>query len=78
VTGAWRCSNCNKLMYNLDPQGYPAPGSPQPKYLGSFAQPCCSVCFDLGTVILDSTYFLGLHNKHKAIAQRILGGNPTA
>jgi hypothetical protein len=39
----WKCANCEKLIYNLDRQGKPAPGSPpMPKWGGPEHQKVCT------------------------------------
>lgn len=74
-TEPWRCDHCQKLIYNVE-NGYPAPGAPAPRYLDSDHKNLCEVCFAMGSVIRNSTYWKDLAEKFKS-AVGILkpGGN---
>ena len=46
----WRCGGCNRLMYNLDSEGKPAPGAPLPNYLDEEHPEVCTLCYQLHSV----------------------------
>lgn len=60
---AWKCANCEKLIYNLDRQGKPAPGSPPPKWGGPEHQKVCTLCFQLKSVLDSNPYWLNLNKE---------------
>lgn len=59
---AWRCSVCNKLIYNLDKNGHPAPGAPIPHFVSLEYQRVCSACHALIPPI-DRDYWRTLHRQ---------------
>lgn len=41
----WRCKHCNKLQYNVDADGYPAPGAPEPRWWSEEFNRVCEFCY---------------------------------
>lgn len=62
----WRCASCEKLIYNLDGNGRPAPGAPLPKYGGPDHKEVCSVCFQMKLTLDSSIYWKSLHDVWKS------------
>lgn len=60
---AWRCGNCGQLMYNTSKDGYPAPGAPVGMDIKPYgdAMRACSLCTQMYTNVLKSTYFKKHH-----------------
>lgn len=58
----WRCSGCSRLMYNLDPRGYPKQGAPIPLYVNNDHKAVCSLCYELHSALdkADWTYWTAL------------------
>jgi hypothetical protein len=53
----WHCDACCSLIYNLDANGHPTPGAPDPKYFDVTWQHLCTACFELVSAIRGNTYF---------------------
>ena len=62
---AWRCKNCNQLMYLTDELGRPslAGGAPAPKWGGPDFQEVCTLCFEMKSVLDSRPYWLNLHKE---------------
>ena len=43
----WRCTNCNKLIYNLDEEGHPAPGAPASRWWSLEHNRVCNFCYEV-------------------------------
>lgn len=61
VRTAWRCQFCDKLIYNLDEKGYPAPGAPPPRFVSRRYQKVCVLCFDIYHIFDENGYFVRLN-----------------
>lgn len=57
----WRCDNCGYLMYNIDKNGYPAPGAPIGMKIKGESTRVCSLCCDMYVTVLKSNHFKEQH-----------------
>jgi len=71
----WNCQHCGALIYNLD-RGYPAPGAPSPKFFNHDWQKVCTLCFQLGMAVRESTYFKAAHDLWIERRNRVRNPNP--
>jgi hypothetical protein len=51
VVDPWRCRLCEKLIYNIDENGYPRPGAPLPLWGGIKFSQVCSLCFEMQSAL---------------------------
>lgn len=61
----WRCSHCKELQYNLDSDGYPAPGALFKKWGGPNYPQLCNLCFGMLSVLNTGLYWTNLHTAWK-------------
>lgn len=60
---AWHCGLCDKLMYNLDCDGYPAPGAPEAHFLSLEYPRVCSLCHGIWMILDARPYWKRLEEK---------------
>lgn len=63
VIEPWRCEFCQRLIYNLDEDGYPAPGAPEAYFFSLEYARICSVCHAMASVLMISPYWKKLPDK---------------
>jgi hypothetical protein len=69
----WYCDNCHAMMYNRDVDGNPAAGAPPTKHLNEIYKYVCTLCFQLGSIIRDSSYWKKLADDHADKIKRLSG-----
>lgn len=67
----WTCTSCGHLMYNLDAEGYPAPGAPLPRFWDTEHTRVCLACYGMVLPLATQEYWKALHAADKeAMARR--------
>ncbi len=54
---AWRCQQCQKLIHNVDGEGYPIKGAPIPRNFSITYFQLCNVCYTMLKTVYDSNYW---------------------
>jgi hypothetical protein len=67
----WYCDGCHAMIYNRDADGNPAAGAPSTKYLNEIYKNVCTLCFQLGSVIRDSSYWKNLAEAHASKMKKL-------
>jgi hypothetical protein len=60
----WRCESCGALIHNVDESGYPRAGATQPKFFDERYKSVCTACFEMVSVIRNSTYWRAVQDQH--------------
>jgi hypothetical protein len=66
----WYCDGCHAMMYNRE-DGHPVAGAPPTKYLNEIYKHVCTLCFQLGSIIRDSSYWKKLADDHAEKVTRL-------
>lgn len=72
----WRCTHCEKLMFNVDEKGYPAPGAPTPLFVSVCYPKVCSLCWTLDLQLSVKGYWQKIEVEEVAKRGHIDGLRP--
>jgi hypothetical protein len=74
----WRCQGpCGSLIYNVTPEGYPAPGAPTGYDIEPDGQKLktCATCTQLYVIVLENDYLLKEHGRWAASREKLKPGS---